>query len=518
MSSTNDDPMIGRQIDGHYEVLRLIGKGGMAYVYEALDTEDEPLALKIITLHHDRASELSKRFEREVRISKKLTSHENVIKVYRDGRVDNDKYYIAMELIRGETLTQRLKRIKRNNDYISYEELVNIMQQVASALDYIHSKSVIHRDIKPSNIMIEKDTERVVLMDFGLVMEDTANNTTMGTAFGTPRYIAPEQAISSQQAKPASDIYALGIIIYEMLTGQTPFDEDSAMSMALSHITNDPPPLQQFRDDIPKEVSDVVLKALSKQPEDRYPSATDFINALVAAINTSLSIEISPFAIKDPAFLAEDGDTFKPNGEESHQVFNAGALTPSSEESPLASQEISIQSSSSKMSPMVMGGMAVVGLIVIAVLGFVLFGGGSSSTNSDDSSIPAGGIDITLTYSNGGLVLFNANSNDFALNSLRLLASNGTYVFDFGTSGIPTSSLSTQTCFVIRISTSFTPPTFCEPDPTIINPSRPQQTDANWVWDTSQMGAIEQFQVEYNGSIISECLIADGTCTISIAG
>lgn len=554
MSSTHDDPMIGRVIDD-YEIMRLIGKGGMAYVYEAVESATKTdRALKIITLSHDRASELSQRFAREVRISKKLNNHPNVIRVFKNGEIDQDKYYIAMELIRGETLTQRLKRYKHNNEFMPYNELIKIMQQVASALDYVHMQKAIHRDIKPSNIMIEKSTERVVLMDFGLVM-DSGNNTTMGTAFGTPRYIAPEQAISSQQARPESDIYALGIIIYEVLTGQTPFDEDSAMSMALSHITNDPPPLQQTRPDIPEAVSDVVLKALRKQPEDRFPRATDFINALVDAVRNSTDTEIEPFAtvhidiVEDdfestPALTAED---IQHLAEEPAFVDDEPASAHST------TSDTKDRQRSPGRSPMRMLGIAFVFIIIFAAVAFAFFGGedkndnnggdeattnpvainteaSTEDTNSqngdntpinnevDLSSIAPDGSNIVLVYNSNGLLILNGNPQALTLSQLRLLSPDASIVFDFGVSSVTqvATELASDSCFAVWSSAIDTPAACTELSSFEL--FRKVLANTYWVWDSTLASTDEHFQVEYNGSIVAECVIDVGQCSFAING
>ena len=278
MVTKTDDPMIG-QILGDYRIVRLLGKGGMSRVYLATDRNlQRDVALKVITLDRDRANELMKRFKREARTIGKLDSHPNIVTVYRYA-TQEDTHYMAMQLIRGETLTQMLGRLKRKKNYMPYADVLNIMRQVAAALDYAHKNQIIHRDVKPSNIMVEEETGRVVLMDFGLVME-AGTESTLGTAFGTPRYIAPEQAISSQQAVPQSDIYSLGVILFEMLTGQVPFDEESAMSLALSHITNPPPSPREIRADLSDAAAKVVLKALEKQPENRFSSASEMVTAL----------------------------------------------------------------------------------------------------------------------------------------------------------------------------------------------------------------------------------------------
>ncbi|MFN7210433.1 MAG: serine/threonine-protein kinase [Aggregatilineales bacterium] len=232
------DPLIGTQL-GDYEIRRLIGRGGMARVYEGYDSNlERSAAIKVITPQSEDSEEMKQRFFREARAVANL-HHPNIVTVYQFGQGEN-LYYLAMRLLEGQTLLQKLKRLRTQKKFIETDLLLSVVDDVSAALDYAHNKGVIHRDVKPSNIMIESD-RRAILMDFGLLMQQGGDNT-LGTAFGTPRYIAPEQAVSSDRAVPQSDIYSLGVIVYEMVTGQTPFDADSAMSLALLHISTPPPP------------------------------------------------------------------------------------------------------------------------------------------------------------------------------------------------------------------------------------------------------------------------------------
>ncbi len=258
-NSEKSDPMIGARL-GDYTVYALIGRGGMARVYEGLDEKlGRKAAIKVISVEHDQNDEMTQRFIREARAAANL-DHPNIVSVYQFGE-SGSGYYMAMKLA-----------------FLESDKIVSIVTQISSALDYAHSKNVIHRDIKPSNIMLTED-DRAILTDFGLTMT-LGSETTLGTAFGTPRYIAPEQAIASHQAGPQSDIYSLGVVLYEMATGQAPFDSDSPMSLALSHITNPPPPPQSVRPDLSHPVQLVILKALEKRPENRWKTATAMADAL----------------------------------------------------------------------------------------------------------------------------------------------------------------------------------------------------------------------------------------------
>jgi len=270
------DPLIGTRL-GDYRIRALIGRGGMARVYEGIDEKlGRRAAIKVVEIQHEHGEEATQRFIREAR-AVGILDHPNIISVYQFGE-EQDLYYMAMKFVEGKTLLNILRSLRERRKFMEPARVVSIVSDVADALDYAHKRGVIHRDIKPSNIMLAEGN-RAVLTDFGLTMQ-LGSETTQGTAFGTPRYIAPEQAISSQRAVPQSDIYSLGVVLYEMVTNRAPFDDDSPMSMALSHITSIPPAPQSIRPDLPHPVQTVILKALEKRPENRWQTATEMAEAL----------------------------------------------------------------------------------------------------------------------------------------------------------------------------------------------------------------------------------------------
>lgn len=272
------DPLIGKQF-GDYRLTSLLATGGMARIYKGMDYKLQRQAAVKILIQDETANDptLTKRFQREARAVAAL-EHDNIITIYQSGEQDTI-YFIAMKFVKGKDLAQELKRLRRGSSKkMDVARALRIMEQVASALDYAHTQGVIHRDIKPSNILLD-DNDKALLTDFGLVLRASAE-TTMGTAFGTPRYIAPEQAISSNKAVPQSDIYSLAVIMYEILTGETPFTGDSPMEIALSHISDPPPPPRSLDKSIPEQVEDELLKALNKDPEKRHRTAIQFIQAI----------------------------------------------------------------------------------------------------------------------------------------------------------------------------------------------------------------------------------------------
>ncbi len=276
-----DDKLIGHRL-GDYELRRLVATGGMARVYEAVDVKlDRPAAVKVLMVDSgDADSTVSQRFQREARTIARL-EHENIITLYQYGEEAGIRF-LAMKYVEGKDLSQELARLRRNGHRMPPPRAIHILSQVANAIDYAHQVGIIHRDIKPSNILIDR-SDHAMLTDFGLILQSRPDSTeTQGTAFGTPRYIAPEQALASQNAVPQSDLYSLAVILYEILTGEPPFTGDTPMEIALGHIGDPPRPPRQLNPDIPAQVEYELLKALDKDPQRRHNSAAEFMQAIKA--------------------------------------------------------------------------------------------------------------------------------------------------------------------------------------------------------------------------------------------
>ena len=272
------DTLIGRRI-GQYKILEKIGQGGMAEVYKGFQSNlNRYVAIKVLgrTLRDDPV--FTKRFQREAQASASL-SHANVIRIFDYGAFEGG-HYIVMEYIEGTDLRAEMDRRKREGRGFTPGETLHILSQVAEALDYAHKQGVIHRDIKPANILLSSEGQ-VVLSDFGLAMlRNRVSQMTMGHSFGTPEYIAPEQAIDSRAAVPQSDVYALGAILYEIVANRPPFYAESPLSLALMHVNEEPAPPRRYAPNLPAAVEAVILRALAKDPADRFPTAQAMVDAL----------------------------------------------------------------------------------------------------------------------------------------------------------------------------------------------------------------------------------------------
>jgi len=276
--------LIGKQLD-EYRLEGLLGRGGMAQVYKAFDVNLKRwAAVKVIDAPFRTDATYIARFEREAKAIAQLR-HQFIVQLYRYGQV-GQLLYMAMEYIDGQDLEAVLAPYRAKRQPFPDAKAVPIIRQICAALDYAHRKGVIHRDIKPANIVLDASGE-AILTDFGLVLLD--DRRTQGLAFGTPHYIAPEQAISSANAVPQSDLYAVGVILYEMLTGQWPFDAPHPYDLAMLHLDEPPPLPRSINPDLSLDVERVILKSLVKDPDQRYQTGAALADALEQALNKSAS-------------------------------------------------------------------------------------------------------------------------------------------------------------------------------------------------------------------------------------
>ncbi|GBD18962.1 Serine/threonine-protein kinase PrkC [bacterium HR27] len=264
-----------RVLNGRYRLDEPIGEGGMAVVYRGYDLVlDRPVAIKVLRGQFAADASFLRRFEREAQAAARL-SHPNIVSVYDVGRDDGTRY-IVMEYVPGKTL----KQLILEHAPFSLDEAMHIVRQVAAALDYAHQHGLVHRDIKPQNILVD-ERGFVKVTDFGIAKGLTdVSLTEAGFGMGTVHYVSPEQA-RGEPATPASDIYALGVVLYEMLTGRLPFDADNPIGLAMQHVHEAPPPPRQFNPNIPPAVEAIILRALAKDPRQRFPTAGALAQALM---------------------------------------------------------------------------------------------------------------------------------------------------------------------------------------------------------------------------------------------
>ena len=272
--------LIGKIIGNRYEILEEVGNGGMATVYKAKDhVLNRYVAVKVLKDEYTTDSDFIKRFNTEAQSAASL-SHANIVSIYDVGHEEeNNLYYIVMELVKGKTL----KEIIKKDGTLSWKWAVNIAIQIASALEVAHKNGIIHRDIKPHNIIITEDGVAKVT-DFGIAK--AVSNSTMtafGTTIGSVHYFSPEQAKGGiTDAK--SDLYSLGVVMYEMLTGKVPFDADTPVSIALKHMQEEAIEPIEINPEIPTAVNQIVIKAMKKDPIERYQSATEMIRDLTQSL------------------------------------------------------------------------------------------------------------------------------------------------------------------------------------------------------------------------------------------
>ncbi len=354
---------IGENV-GPYRITDQLGQGGMATVYRAYHANlDRYVAIKVLHAAFKQDPNFLARFRREAQIIAKL-EHPGIVPVY-DYNEHNGEPYLVMKFIEGETLKARLAR-----RYLNLDEALRVMTTIGQALTYAHERGILHRDIKPSNILIERDVEPYIA-DFGLARIASAGESTMSQdmMLGTPQYISPEQAQGIQDLDAGTDIYSLGVVLYELMVGRVPFTADTPYAIVHDHIFSPLPLPSKVNPQVPPLVETVLLKALSKNRADRYKSAVEMVDAFRDAARASNLTELSA------------GSYRVPSGENSRSSAFRSSPTPApvGVPSPLASAAVppapSVTDSSAqrdtgqrwRASPRMLGGL--VGLIAICLVG-----------------------------------------------------------------------------------------------------------------------------------------------------
>ena len=287
------DPLraaLERALGVQYDIQRLLGRGGMGAVYLARERSlDRLVAIKILPPETAADADSRERFRREARTAAKLT-HPNIVPLHAFGDVDGMLYFV-MGYVRGESLNDRMRREGK----LAPEQARRILKEVADALDHAHRQGVVHRDIKPDNILLDDETGRPMLTDFGVAKAKAsgATLTATGIIVGTPLFMSPEQASGSAEVDGRSDLYSLGALTYAMLAGRPPFDGTAAQDLIVQHLTREPPPLEALAPDAPRDLVAAVTRCLAKDPARRWPDA----RSLAASVGSDAIEEEEPQAL-----------------------------------------------------------------------------------------------------------------------------------------------------------------------------------------------------------------------------
>jgi serine/threonine protein kinase len=317
----NADRFIGSNL-GPYKLIEYLGQGAMARVYKAIHPDlRRYAAIKILRPHFSVDMEFVRLFQIEAQ-NLALLRHPNIVQVY-DASIAGNFPYIIMEFVHGKTLKQFIGDYQMRQIRIPMVRTMRIIYSAGLALAYAHAKNMIHRDVKPANIILE-DSGRVVLTDFGLSRLISHLDVEASAGFsGTPAYIAPEQALG-KVSKPRADIYSLGVIFFEMLTGRQPYAADNPMAVAMQHITQEVPSPRQFVPEIPDDVDKIVQRATAKNPNTRYGTMNEFLEDLT---KVRLKVRTTRLPTASLTFLQEEGNQAaswappdKPQTKEGRQV------------------------------------------------------------------------------------------------------------------------------------------------------------------------------------------------------
>ncbi|HLF02100.1 MAG TPA: protein kinase [Anaerolineales bacterium] len=378
------DSMIGKTIN-RYQIVELLGRGGMAEVYKAFQPSlDRYVAMKVMHSFLSEDKDFFERFNREAKNVATL-KHPNIIQIH-DFDHEGDTYYMVMEFVDGGTLKDRLEKLHFENKHVPVNEAVRIIKDVGAALSYSHKRGMIHRDIKPANVMIDS-TGRVILTDFGIAkILSGAKFTASGSILGTPSYMSPEQGLG-QPGDARSDIYSLGVMLYQLVTGKLPYEADTPVAVILKHVNEKLPLPRLLNPEMPQGLENVIIKALAKDPAERYQSVDEMLahlSDLSAADHIALPAE-STIASRPGAPITADPGATVYSGGHTQQIGAPARKSQTPTEPPLAEQK-----PRSNLIPAIIGVVAVLAVIgvvgVLAVGGIIALGRPTSTAVAQQSS------------------------------------------------------------------------------------------------------------------------------------
>lgn len=379
----------GMFISDRYEIIDKVGSGGMADVYKAKDQRlNRFVAIKVLKQEYSSDKSFVNKFRGEAQSAAGL-SHPNIVNVYDVGD-DSGLHYIVMELVEGITL----KRFIERKGKLEVKEAVGIAIQIAQGMEAAHDNHIIHRDIKPQNIIISRDG-KVKVTDFGIAKATNSNTLTSNT-MGSVHYLSPEQARGGYSDEK-SDIYSLGVTIYEMLSGKVPFAGDNTVSVALLHIQGEAMPLRELDPAIPVSLDKIVQKCMQKRPERRYHSASELISDLKRALSNP-----DGEYVQIPAFVANDSPTINISSDELSKIKNAayiGEDIPNNQPSKVVEEEEEeLDTVDSKMDKVVaVGSIVTIVVLMLAIIIIVIWFVKSSKGKGADNNEPTAAVTITPT-------------------------------------------------------------------------------------------------------------------------
>lgn len=361
-------------INDRYEIIKSIGEGGMANVYLAQDVFlDRKVAVKVLRGDLANDEKFVRRFKREATASANL-SHPNIVEMYDVGE-DNGTYYIVMEYIEGKTLKQLLKK----RGALTCPEVVDIMLQLTDGIAHAHDMYIIHRDLKPQNIMISDDG-KIKITDFGIATALNSNQVTQtNSVMGSVHYLPPEQA-SGKGATIKSDIYSMGIMLFELLTGKLPFKGENAVEIALKHMKDDLPSVRKINSNIPQSLENIVMKATAKNPKNRYDDVKEMYNDLKVCLNEE-NLNQAPYVYKYPEHEVDENESKLKEVKNDKETKDSK----SKEEKPVAKKVEEKDKKGSKVTTVLIVFLLFILIGGIATIGIILY---PTFKGSDNIKIP----------------------------------------------------------------------------------------------------------------------------------